>query len=271
MSVGGGLKPLAEPMEQPLVAQNGASMMNLPGQEAVQLRDLAGIEAPIELDLDPKARILTNSLRPVVLERYRRLRTKLIQEGVGTSVRSVMVTSATPEEGKTLTVLNLALSFAMLSPYRVVVVDGDLRCSSIAQWLGAPYCPGLGNLIDGTAKLKDVVRKSEQFPIHLIFAGDSTEAPAELLEPTRLRQCVNQLTQYFDLVLIDSPPINLIADTHLLAQSCDGIVLVARAYSTKRKAFEKAVHDLAGHRILGAVLNAGSDTRDYGRYRSGYY
>ena len=268
MALGRGSQPLA----QPLLAHNGAPMVNL-AEEAPPvklLRDLAGIVAPIDLELDPKARILTNNLRPVVLERYRRLRTKLIQDGVGSTVRSLMVTSATPEEGKTLTVLNLALSFAMLSPFRIVVIDGDLRCSSIAHWLGAPYCPGLGNLIDGTAKFKDVIRKSDAFPVYFVFAGDSAESPAELLEPSRLRQCVNQLTEYFDLVLIDSPPINLIADTHLLAQSCDAVMLVARAYSTKRKAFEKAIQELAGHRIMGAIFNAASDTRDTGRYKSYY-
>ncbi len=248
-----------EEIVQPIVEETSNQLVRLN-------RDLANIVTPIELSLGPKVRILSNSLRPVVLERYRRLRTKLIQEGVGTSIKSVMVTSAGAEEGKTLTALNMALSFALLSPMKVAVVDGDLRRASIGEWLGAPFCMGLANLIDGSAKLNEVVKKSERLPVYFVFAGDSMAAPAELLEPAPLRLFINQLTQYFDLVIIDSPPISLIADAQLLGQACDGVVLVARAYSTKRKALERAIHDLAGQKILGTVFNAGSDTRDYGNY-----
>ena len=228
-------------------------------------RELSEIVTPVEFTLNHTLRIIANSVRPVVLERYRRLRTKLIQEGVGSTIRSVMIASAGPEEGKTLTTINVALSFAMLSPLKVVVIDGDLRRGSIGQWLGVQSeCPGIGNLLEGTARLDEVVKKSDQLPVHFIFAGNSAAAPGELLEPNQLRMCMRQLAQYFDLIIIDSPPVNLITDAQLLAQASDGIMLVTRAYSTKRSALEKAIHDLQGHRILGAILNAGGIQRDYG-------
>lgn len=243
------------------------------GPEALTLLDPSAIATPLQVRIDPKTRILLNDLPPVVLERYRRLRTKLIQSGAGTSIRSIAITSAEPEEGKTLTALNLALSFSMLPGFRVVVVDGDLRRASIASWLGVSTeaaGSGLSNLLTGSVEFETIVRKPDDFPVHVVLAGDSPESAAEILHPSHLRTQLARLQEYFHLVIIDTPPVNLVADASLIAQSSHGVLVVARAYATKRKALERAIHDLGGRRILGAVLNGGSDHRDYRQY-SNYY
>src|SRR5262249_33478728 len=125
--------------------------------------------------------------------------------------------------------------------------------------------PGLSNLIDGTAQMDDVVLKSDQLPFHFMLHGTSEKPAAELLTSPGLNQSIRQLSQHFDLVLIDSPPVNLMADAQTLAGSCDGILLVARAFSTTNKAFEKALTDLAPFRIVGTILNGGmrSERRQY--------
>jgi len=219
--------------------------------------------------LDSGARVLPNGVDPIVVEHYRHLRTKIIQQHAAKPFRSLLVTSANPQEGKTVTVLNLALSFAMLPSFKILVIDGDLRRGSLGKWLGMSSHPGLSNLIEGSASVNDTILKGEDIPIHFMVSGTSTVPPAELLHSRELSVKVRQITKHFDLVLFDSAPVNPITDTQLLAKSCDAILVVARAFATTRKPLEKAVHDLLPFRIIGTVLNGGGRTHLY--RHSGYY
>lgn len=221
--------------------------------------------------LDPTARLIPNATEAAVVEHYRRLRTKLVQQHATKPFRSVVVTSPNPQEGKTVTTLNLALSFAMLLPFKVAVVDGDLRRGSLGKWLGVKDHPGLGDLIEGTATLQDAVIKCDEIPIHFIVSGLSQRPAAELLHSRQLGELFQRMTEQFDLVLVDSPPVNLVTDGQLLAAACDAVLLVARAFSTTRKDLEKAVQDLQTFRIIGTVLNGGTRAQLYRRYNNGYY
>src|ERR1044072_2791701 len=215
--------------------------------------------------LDQKARLIPHAVDPVVLEHYRRLRAKIIQEQERKAFRTLMVTSPFPQDGKTATVLHLGFNFAMLPSFKVLVIDGDLRRGNLGDWLGVDEHPGLSNLIDGSASLDDVILKSPETPMHFMVRGNSTSSPGELLHSPRLTEQFREISQEFSLVLVDSPPVNLIADTQFLAHSCDAVLLVARAFATRRKSLEKAVQDLAPFRIIGTVLNAGtSGNRKYG-------
>jgi capsular exopolysaccharide synthesis family protein len=220
--------------------------------------------------LDRAARLIPNAADTAIVEHYRRLRTKVVQQHEMKPFRTVVVTSASPREGKTVTTLNLAFSFAMLPSFRVVVIDGDLRRASLGKWLGITDRPGLSNLIDGTATLEDVVYKSEELPIHFIGSGTSTTPAGELLHSPQITNHFRAMAEQFDLVLIDSPPANLVTDAHLLASGCDAVLLVARAFSTTQKQLERLVQDLQTFRILGVVLNGSSKAHLYRRY-GGYY
>jgi len=180
------------------------------------------------------------------------------------------VTSPSPEEGKTVTVLNLGLSFAMLPSFRVLVVDGDLRRASLGKWLDVGERPGFSNLIEGSAELPDVVIESEAMPISVIGSGTSKIPPGELLQSPRLKSVMEKMTEQFSLVLVDSPPVNLITDAHLIAASCEAVLLVTRAFVSTRKALEQAAQDLQPFRVIGTVLNGGTHSRLYHRYQ-GYY
>ena len=222
-----------------------------------------------DVSMDQKARLIPHAVDPTLVEHYRRLRTKIMQQQAVKPFRSLVITSPNPGEGKSVTALNLGLIFAMLPDFRVVVVDGDLRKSSMGRWLGVEDKPGLSNLIDGSAKLEDVVLKSDESPMCFMISGNSPKAPAELLNSSDLSGHFRRLGEHFDLILVDSPPVNLITDTQLLASSCDAVLLVARAFSTTCKAFERTVQDLAPFRVIGTVLNGGINARRYG-YRYGY-
>ncbi len=216
--------------------------------------------------LDRQA-LIPNSVDQIVVEHYRRLRTKIMQQHAVKPFRSLLVTSPEPEEGKSVTVLNLALSFAMLRSFKVLVVDGDLRRGSLGRWLGMEDRAGLSNVIDGSATFSEVVLKWDELPVHFILAGNSKISAAELLHPTQVGRHIRTMTQQFDLVLIDSPPVNLITDTQLLSESCDAVMLVVRAFATTRKALEQAAKDLQGCRIVGTILNGGARTHMYRRYK----
>jgi protein-tyrosine kinase len=219
-----------------------------------------------KMPLDRQA-LIPNSVDPIVVEHYRRLRTKIMQQHTAKPFRSLLVTSPEPEEGKSVTVLNLAFSFAMLRSFKVLVVDGDLRRGSLGRWLGMEDHAGFGNVIDGSATFAQVVLKWDEVPVHFVLAGNSKIPAAELLHPAQVGRHLRTITQQFDLVLIDSPPVNVITDTQLLSESCDAVMLVVRAFATTRKALEKAAKDLHACRIIGTILNGGSRAGLYGRYK----
>ena len=220
--------------------------------------------------LDQKARLIPNVVNPVVVEHYRRLRTKILQARKTQEFRTLVITSASPQEGKTVTTLNLALSFALLPEYKVVVVDGDMRRGSLGKWLSVKDRPGLRNLIEGSATLQDVVFKSDEIPIHFVVAGNSKKAPAELLQSPHLGSHFRRISEQFTLAIIDSPPVNLLTDAQLIASKCDAVLMVARAFSTTKKAFELAARELAPFRVIGTVLNGGTRAQLSSRY-NGYY
>jgi Mrp family chromosome partitioning ATPase len=158
----------------------------------------------------------------------------------------------------------------MLPSFDVLVVDGDLRRGSLGKWLGIEDRPGLSNLIDGSARLDDVVLKCDEVPGHFVVRGTSQVSAAELLNSPHLHTQLRRLGEQFSMVLVDSPPVNLMTDTQLLAAGCDAILLIARAFSTSRKSFEKAVQDLLPFRVIGTVLNGVAGSQRRRRY-SGYY
>jgi capsular exopolysaccharide synthesis family protein len=233
--------------------------------QAHPLQDSLGTATEISFDL--KARLIPHAVDSVVAEHYRRLRTKIMQQQEYKAFRSLVVTSAGPQEGKSVTVLNLGLSFAMLPSLKILVVDGDLRKGTMGSWLGVDnQHVGLSNLIDGSAQLEDVLLKSEKIPMHFMLRGNTQVRD---LDSSQLSFHFQRLIEQYDLILVDSAPVNLIADVQLLAASCDAVLLVARAFSTPQKAFQKAARDLAGFRVIGTVLNAGASQRY--SYDEGYY
>lgn len=227
---------------------------------------------PTEVTINRYAHLLPHAADPEVVDYYRNLRTKLLQLRELKPFRTLCVTSPNPNEGKTVTVLNLGMSLAMLPSFRVLVVDGDLRKGTLGKWLGVEKRAGLGNFLEGHVSAEDIVLRSEEFPVHFIVRGTSSVAPAELLHNSKWKTLMRRMAEYYDVVLVDCPPANLVSDTHLLAAGCDGVLLVARAFSTTCKQFQKMAADLAQFRILGTVLNAASTSLmyygygGYGRY-----
>ena len=220
-----------------------------------------------KLTFDRHARVLPHAMNSVVVECYRRLRTKILQQHAIRPFRSLLISSSAPQEGKTVTTLNLALSFAMLPSFKVLVIDGDLRRGAIANWLGMENDhPGLSDLIEGSAEMNDVILRGESTAAHFMLRGKSAVPPAELLHSPKLSSYFRQMAEHYDLILVDSAPLNFVADSQLLAAQCDAVLLVARAFRTNRKSLEKAVEDLKSFSIIGTILNGADRTEGYGQY-----
>lgn len=265
-------EPVIPADEFPVSSSDQKPLISIPLNGMVQngMVQKGGFASAGKLHLDRKMPSISNVVDSSVIEHYRRLRTKILQQQTAKPFRTLVVTSPAPEEGKTLTVLNLGWSFAMLPSFKILLVDGDLRRGSLGNCLGVEKRPGLSNFVDGSAKLEDVILKCEDLPLHFVGRGDSKIPPAELLQSSELKTRFRELAEPFSLVLVDSPPANVVTDVQLLAGSCDAVLLLARAFTTTKKAFEKAIQDVSSFRVIGTVLNGATKTQLYRRYK-GYY
>jgi len=265
------LVPLELLEEAPAKANGSEPLPSAPQDLLTELMSDVVPKVKAQIRFSPNARLIPQAANPAVVEHYRRLRTKILQQHASKPFKSLLVTSPGPEEGKTVTALNLALSFAMLPDFKVLIVDGDLRRGTIGKLLGVENHPGLSDMMAGTASLNDVVLQCLDLPIHFVLRGNAVLPPAELLHSTdHLSRVFRHMTQEFDLVVVDSPPVNLITDAQLLSENCDAVLIVARAFRTSRKGLEQAVRDLQDSRIIGTVLNGGTRVQLYRGYH-GYY
>src|SRR6185312_12861742 len=154
-----------------------------------------------EAGLDQHAKLLPYAVNPTVVDHYRRLRTKILQQQEAQPFRSLVVTSASPKEGKTITVMNLGLSFSTLPSFKVLVIDGDLRRGTLGSLLGVDdEQAGLSDLFNGTATLDEVVLKSDRVPMHFMVRGRDQVRD---LHPSHFAGHFQKLSELYDLVLID--------------------------------------------------------------------
>jgi len=200
-------------------------------------------------------------------EAYRTLRTNLEFASVDEPVRTLLVTSSIPGEGKTTTSSNLAVAFAQAGR-TVILVDADLRKPGIHKLFDLPNASGLSSLLrtDDVA-IDDVAQATEEERLRVVTTGPLPPNPAELLGSHRMQTILERLVAAADLVIVDSPPLQAVADAAILASITDGTLLVIDAGRTRRAAAGRGREALAksGARVLGAALNRLSQ-RGHGDY-----
>lgn len=205
-----------------------------------------------------------------VAESYRKLRTNLSFANVDDNVKSVLVTSANPGDGKTTTAINLSLVIAEAG-YRVLLIDADLRRPSVASRLGIGSGVGFTDVLRGEAELADVVQTPPNTGLDVVVAGALPPNPAELLGSRRAREFFATVGENYDHVVIDSPPVVAVTDAVVISQSVDGVLMVVRADGTRTPDLRSALDQVrAGARVLGSVLNGMvmNRSRAYGYYGS---
>jgi protein-tyrosine kinase len=222
--------------------------------------------------LDLNSNVFANTgLSPLAAEQFRTLRSRLYQFRSTQTLRSVLVTSALPREGKTFVASNLAQSIVRQPDRRVLLIDADLRCSRLHVPLGAPSAPGLTEYLRGGADEIAVMQQGQLENLCLIPGGLEVTNPSELLCNGRLKILLSRVTPVFDWVIVDSPPCLPVADASVLAGLCDGVLLVVRAGSTPAETAQRACQELQEGKVVGVVLNAAEGDASYGSYYYGEY
>lgn len=225
------------------------------------------------------------------IEAFRMLRTSLVWAEGGEQLRTLVVTSAAPGEGKTMTSANLAVTYAN-DGLSVLLVDCDIRRPKLHGVFKTPRSPGLldllspsngaphagvhgltfdanGSVTDSGDVLTAVLRPTPIRGLTLLTCGALPTNPTNLLSGVRMRALLHELVQRFDLVILDTPPVLATADARILGSISDGVLLVVRAGQTERVVAQRAQHQLlqAGARLLGVVLNdPGGEVSDEGDY-----
>jgi protein-tyrosine kinase len=222
--------------------------------------------------LDPNVNVFFNpSLNEHAAEQFRTLRSRLYQLRGAQQLRTLLVTSALPGEGKTFVTGNLAQAIVRQPDRRVLMIDADLRCSRLHVPLGAPSNPGLTDYLRGEADEMGIVQHGQQGNLCFIPGGNEVTNPSELLSNGRLKTLLDRVTPVFDWVILDSPPCLPVADASVVAELVDGVLMIVRAASTPSPTAQRACRELKGRNLVGVVLNAMEEADTYGaHYYTGY-
>jgi succinoglycan biosynthesis transport protein ExoP len=207
-----------------------------------------------------------------VLESYRVLRSNVRFAAIDSTIRSLLVTSTVPGEGKSVTAYNLAVSMA-LDGRNVILVDTDLRRPTIHEKAKISQQPGLTNVLVGHTSFEDALKDTNIPGLRCLTAGPLPPNPAELLNSQAMRQLHQMLKDNCDIVIFDSPPCLATADAQVLAAETDGVLYVIQFGEAKKSAVRHAVEMLkqARARVLGVVFNKIDLTAKRDAYYYGYY
>jgi polysaccharide biosynthesis transport protein len=207
-------------------------------------------------------------------EAYQTLRTNLIFSQAVQTLRTIVVTSSAPGEGKTTTAANLAVAFAQQGT-RVLLADCDLRKGRLHRLFLTPRSPGITEIILGQEVPSAAIRPTAVENLFLLPSGEAPPNPAVLLSSGRMRELIETLSERFDVVIFDTPPILAASDAAVLGSAVDGVVMVVRAGKTERDAAQQSIQQLmnVGAHVVGAVLNDPDSTvsKYGGHYQYEYY
>jgi len=208
-------------------------------------------------------------------EAYRALRTrikfsKLDKEGLG--LKTILITSATSQEGKTTTSVNVAGSLAQAN-FKTLLLDADLRKPRIHNIFNQKRFPGFTDYFFGQAAYEDVIRKTEVNNLDYITAGTIPPNPSEILGSVQMEAFFEKLKGDYDYIIVDSPPVVAVTDSEIISSIVDGTILVVSANNTEMELMEKAVSLLSHEHstFIGVILNNFSYRSGYGSYYKYYY
>jgi len=190
----------------------------------------------------------------VAAEQYRIIRTKILHSSKKPQV--VLIASGSSGDGKTVTSVNVAACLALKEDARILLIDGDFRRPRVSDALGIPRSPGLIDVLAGRTDFDATLVRAAQCPnLFILPAGHAADAAAELLDSQRWRLFVQEIRGRFTSVIIDAPPVAVVADFELLQVVCDGIIVVTRPDHSNRADCIRALQTVDQDKLLGVVLN----------------
>jgi len=219
---------------------------------------------------DPHLITFYRPMAPIA-ESYRHLRTNIRFLQTDTPVRCFVVTSANPNEGKTTTVCNLAVSLAQAEK-KVLLVNADLRRSMVQHLFGLKNEIGLTNLLTGSASLEEVLHRQVLPNLDIINSGSVPHNPSEILGSKKMKEFIRLMKEKYDMILFDTPPLLAVTDAAALATETDGVLIVASAGMTKANDLKSVAEFLLniGVNMFGVVLNNFDIRNGRSRYSSSY-
>jgi len=187
---------------------------------------------------------------------FRRL-ARNINPNSGKSINSILITSAVPSEGKSLVAANLAITIAKDEGKNVLLIDCDMRKSSIHSLFGIEREAGLSSFLEGAATLEEIIKDTELENLKIIPGGSEVPSPTHLLKKEKTKELLSECKSKFDFIICDAPPIVPVHDSEILSQYVDGVLLVVLAGKTFRQIVTRATELLeeAHANVLGVILN----------------
>jgi protein-tyrosine kinase len=202
-------------------------------------------------------------------EEFRTLRSRLYHMREKMTLKSVLVTSALPKEGKSFTSANLAQVMVRQHGRRVLLIDADLRGPRLHLMLGTTPGPGLSDYLQGKADEFSIMQRGPLENLFFIPSGTGIEDPSELVGNGRLKILLQRVEPLFDWIIVDSPPAIPVSDASVLAKDCDGVLMVVRSSSTPADVARRARQEFPDQALVGIVLNG--TNRDVAPYQRYYY
>jgi protein-tyrosine kinase len=217
------------------------------------------------------------------VEQFRALRSRIYQARYEAPLKTILISSGLPSEGKSFVSSNLAVSLARSGVNKILLIDGDLRRSSLHSLFGASNEVGLSDYLAGNAELSEIMQRQHGMEmtdgasgdglanLTIVSAGKTSDSSSELIANHRFKEMIDTLSPHFDWILIDSPPVLAVADAVELAHSADAVLLVAREGSTPFEVAQRTQATFNSSRILGFVLNDVKHAPRQGTYYNYYY
>ena len=206
----------------------------------------------------------------LVREAYNTTRTNIIYSlGSERGCKKILITSASPHEGKTTTSLNIAITFAQTEA-KVLIIDADLRKPRINRHLGLPRENGLSDLLCGLIDIDTAIKHSDKHNLDCITSGHIPPNPTELLSSSEMGNLLDKLGERYDYIFIDTPPVTVVTEAAAMAKYVSGVLLVARQNSTIFESLNRARTsiEMANAKILGYILNdVSGSSYNYGGYK----
>jgi capsular exopolysaccharide synthesis family protein len=226
-----------------------------------KLRQVAGGETAGDLN---KRRISLLQPDSFVAEQFRGLRGRIDAISEQQRIRTIAVTSASPGEGKTTAAINLAVVTSLSVGRRVLLIDCDLRRPKVHVSLGIQPAAGLAEVLNDEVSMDEAIEKAEGMNLEVLAVRSRPANPSELLSSSRMRELIEEASQRYDRVILDTPAALGLPDAKAVADLCDGSVMVVRADTTAEEDVMTMLEILDRRRVLGVVLNG--TVADQGRY-----
>jgi capsular exopolysaccharide synthesis family protein len=202
-------------------------------------------------------------------EKFRLLRTRLRNLRESRQLQKLVVTSAVPNDGKTMVAMNLAICLAKHTDEKILLLEGDLRKPMVGEHLGIKSLPGIGEWASDNESITKFMYRFDDLQFWILPAGSAPENPVNILQSSRFLDLYKQLSTNFDWIIIDAPPLLPMADVSFWSRQADGLLLVVREGATPKNILKKGIETLDNPKVVGVVLNDAQEVES--SYYSHYY